>query len=51
MPLSYNTTKLSDITKNPYSVALTGRDFICYSEEIPESEVKQWYTQMKKEKE
>lgn len=31
-----NNTTLSEITKNPYSVALTGRDFICYSEEIKE---------------
>lgn len=51
VPLKSNTTKLSDITKNPFSVALTGRDFICLSEEIPESEVKKWYIQTKNEKE
>ena len=38
-PIKYNTTKLSDITKNPYSVALTNRDFLCYSEEITEKEI------------
>lgn len=41
-PLTFNTTyttKLSDITKNPYSVALTGQNFICYSEEIIEKEI------------
>ena len=37
MPLKGNEiykTKLEDIIQNPYSVALTKRDFICYSEEI-----------------
>ena len=34
VPITKTTTKLSDITKNPYSVALTNRDFLCYSEEI-----------------
>ncbi len=38
IPLMKQTTKLSDITKNPYSVALTNRDFLCYSEEITEKE-------------
>ena len=39
VPIKYNTTKLSQIIKNPYSVALTNRDFICYSEEITEKEI------------
>lgn len=38
VPIRRTTTKLSDITQNPYSVALTNRDFLCYSEEIIESE-------------
>lgn len=35
-PIKYYTTKLSDITENPYCVALIKRDFLCYSEEITE---------------
>ena len=38
VPIKRTTIKLSDITSNPYSVALTNRDFLCYSEEIIESE-------------
>ncbi len=34
IPITRTSTKLSDITQNPYSVALTNRDFLCYSEEI-----------------
>lgn len=34
VPITRRTTKLSDITENPYSVALTNRNFLCYSEEI-----------------
>lgn len=40
MNISYKTTKLTDIVENPYSVALTGKDFLCYSEEITESEIR-----------
>lgn len=41
MPLAKNKTiKLEDISKNPYSVALTRKDFINYSEEYIESEKK-----------
>ena len=37
-PNTIYSTKLADISKNPFSVALTGQNYICYSQEIIESE-------------